>query len=232
MDSALTIVVVEDHDALRNITVDTLRAQGHRVTGVDCAEALDDEAGNHPIDLLIIDVNLPDENGLSLAQRMRAAQPEIGIIMLTARSAEADRVAGYRHGADIYLIKPVSAEELGAAISALSRRIIAPPPQSQDRTFALSTGRLELSGPDGACSVTASDAAVLAGLSRAAGRRLETWQLLELTGKGDSDGGKAALEVMIVRLRKKLRSVGAPDGAVKAIRQIGYQLCIDIRISR
>lgn len=91
--------------------------------GQNAQEDLDDLAA-HTFDLLILDLNLPGENGLSIAQRYKRANPGCYIIMLTARSRLEDKVAGYESGADIYLTKPVSSAELIAAIKSLARRLM------------------------------------------------------------------------------------------------------------
>lgn len=80
MATALNIIVVEDHDTLREVTVALLAEQGHKVIGLACAEALDDEAGGRVADIYLLDLNLPGENGISLARRIRHAQPNVGKI--------------------------------------------------------------------------------------------------------------------------------------------------------
>ncbi|MGZ5027330.1 MAG: response regulator transcription factor [Methylobacter sp.] len=229
MDTALNIVVVEDHDALREVTVEALCGMGHNALGVDCAEAVDDEIGAFPIDLLVIDLNLPGEDGISLASRLRAAQPEIGIIMVTARNQINEKLSGYESGADLYLTKPTSVEELGAAVQALARRIKR---HEQERAaFVLNFAALFLQGPLGGVSLSAHEAAMLSALARAPCRRLESWQLIELSGKAEEDFNKHALEVQIVRLRKKLMQAGATNQPIKAVRGQGYQLCIKVTLS-
>lgn len=226
MDTILNIVVVEDHDALREVTVAALCHMGHHAIGVDCAEALDDEIGAFPIDLLVIDLNLPGEDGISLARRLRAAQPEIGIIMVTARNQVAEKLSGYESGADLYLTKPTSAEELGAAVQALARRMKCH--QQVRPAFLLNLAALFLQGPQDVVSLSAHEAAMLSVLARAPSHRLESWQLIELTGKAEEEFNKHALEVQIVRLRKKLIQAGAINQPIKAVRGLGYQLCIKI----
>ena len=120
LPSSLSIIVVEDHDSLRMVTVEMLRQNGHNVIGLECAEDLDDEAGGQYADIFIIDLNLPNEDGLSLTRRIKKVNPNVGVIMMTARHQLSDRVIGYESGADIYLIKPVNPAELLAAITALS----------------------------------------------------------------------------------------------------------------
>jgi len=229
MHSALNIMVVEDHEALRDVTVEALSQRGHNVRGVDSAEALPDEPGLFPIDLLVIDLNLPGEDGLSLASRIRAAQPDIGIIMITARTQVRDRAAGYDSGADIYLTKPTSTEELIAAVRALSRRIH--PEDSESPRFSLQLMSMSLQGPQGKAGLSSHEAALLAAFVRAKDQQLETWQLIALTNKEVTEASKKALEVQVVRLRKKLQQAGAQEPTIKAIRGLGYKLCLKVSLS-
>ena len=227
MDSRLNIIVVEDHDVLREVTVEALRAMGHDARGADCAEALDDELAGFRADLLVLDLGLPGEDGISLAQRIRAAQPDMGIIMVTARHQRRDVLAGYSSGADIYLTKPTSPEELGAAIQALSRRMRPATPEGQ---LTLNEGALTLKGTGAEVDLSDHECSLLTALCRASGNRLETWQMLELSGRPADEHGKRALEVQIVRLRKKLEQSGARGPSIKSIRGSGYQLCVQIAL--
>lgn len=230
MDTLLNIVVVEDHDALREVTVESLRSQGHHVVGLDCAEALADTAHTMQIDLMVVDLNLPGEDGISLTRRIRHCQPDIGIIMVTARGQIAEKQEGYESGADIYLTKPTSAEELGAAIRALSRRI-KPAPQ-HTAALKLDFNKLKLSGESTEVSLSSQEAMVLASFIRAPNHQLENWQLIESLGKSESGYSKSSLEVLIVRLRKKLRqALGNNEQPIKSVRQLGYQLCVNIRVN-
>jgi DNA-binding response OmpR family regulator len=117
------IIVVEDHDDLREATVDALARMGHGVRGLARAELLDGEFPTFRPHLLVLDLNLPGEDGISLARRFRRSHPGIGIVMVTARNQTEQKIDGYDSGADIYLTKPVSIDEVAAAIHALSRRI-------------------------------------------------------------------------------------------------------------
>ena len=230
MDTPLNIVVVEDHADLREATVAALCSMGHDVRGIDCAEALDDELGNFRADLLVLDLNLPGEDGLSLARRIRASEPGIGIIMVTGRTQVNDRMRGYGSGADIYLPKPASVEELGAAIQALARRI-RPPASAQD-ALSLNPVTLQLQGPKQLVNVSDHESTLLSALNKAKDHRLENWQLMELSGNAVEEQSKAALEVQIGRLRKKLEQAGAPAPTIKAIRGSGYQLCVAVQITK
>ena len=227
MDTLLSIVVVEDHDALREVTVEALRSRGHTAIGLDCAEAMEDVLGGIAIDVMVIDVSLPDEDGFSLAARMRAVQPEVGIIMVTARAQVNDKLTGYKSGADLYLTKPTSPEELSAAVQALARRLKHPAPT----LYSLNSVAFFLQGPDAKVHLSADAVAMLRAFARAPGGRLETWQLLELTGGADASVTKGALEVQIVRLRKKLVQAGYREDPIKAVRGWGYQLCVPVSIT-
>ncbi len=230
MDTPLNIVVVEDHADLREATVAALCSMGHDARGIDCAEALDDELGAFRADLLVLDLNLPGEDGLSLARRIRAAEPGIGIIMVTGRTQVNDRMRGYGSGADIYLPKPASVEELGAAIQALARRIR--PAASAGDAISLNPTKLQLQGPKQQVNVSDHESTLLLALSKAKDHRLENWQLMELSGSAVEDQSKAVLEVQIARLRKKLEQAGAPAPTIKAIRGTGYQLCVAVQITK
>lgn len=225
----LNIMVVEDHDALREVTVDVLRAQGHHVTGVDSADALDEQWGILPMDLLVLDLNLPGEDGLSIAQRIRKVQPDIGIIMVTARTHISEKVAGYEGGADVYLTKPTSLDELNAAIAAMARRLKKSVPT--EICLRLDLHRLTVAGPHATVSLSKTEATLMANLSRANGQRLESWQLIEGLKKDVAQYNKASLEVCIVRLRKKLSATGVDSPAIKSIRDFGYQLCVTVEIA-
>ncbi|MEI7430603.1 MAG: response regulator transcription factor [Betaproteobacteria bacterium] len=229
MDTALNILVVEDHDDLREATVAALSAMGYTVLGVASAEDLDDEAGGFSADILLLDLNLPGEDGLSVARRMRVALPDLGIIMVTARSQPKDLVQGYGSGADIYVAKPASPEALNAAIQSLARRIR--PAERVAAPLLVNPQTLQLSGPLGVVDLSDHEYKLLVGFNRAKDRRLETWQLLELLHKDVDDNEKRALTVQFVRLRKKLADAGASEPSLKSIRSSGYQLCVAIDIA-
>lgn len=219
----LNIVVVEDNDDLREATVEALMLEGHKVTGLDCAEALPEQASWQAIDLMVVDLNLPGEDGLALTRRVRAMQPGIGIIMVTARDLPSDKQRGYATGADIYIPKPAALEELSSAIQALARRLN---PQSQEITSAtLDTARHMLQcNALQAVQSSPQEAALLTAFCRVADCRIETWQLIEVLEKDRAEDPKAALEILIVRLRKKLQQAGCCQVTIKAIRNWGYQM--------
>jgi DNA-binding response OmpR family regulator len=231
-DTPLTILVVEDNDNLRESIVDALGTRGHRVWDVDCAEAVAEVPELARLDMAILDLNLPGEDGLSLANRLRSVVPRLGIIMLTARTQGEDRAAGYAQGADIYLTKPASLDELEHAIGALSRRLqpnnpLVHHPQSArlDRL-----ARLVVHADGSTHRLTEHEAALLNGFAVAAGHALENWQIAELVGMDLDQFNKSALELHIVRLRKKLPSPPGGHSPIQALRGRGYQLCVPVQL--
>ncbi len=229
MATSLNIVVVEDHDALREVTVEFLRRHGHHVTGFYCAEEFDDEAAATYVDLFVLDLNLPGEDGVSLSRRVRKAHPNIGIIMVTARSQAHDRITGFDSGADIYLPKPVAPLELLSAINALERRL---KPQSDSSSNSLSLNRraLLLTGSAGKAEISHSESILLIQLARAPNHCVEYWQFLELLGQPTNKTTQSNLEVRIARLRKRITQIGGGENGIKSIRLHGYQLCVPLRV--
>lgn len=226
---ALHIMLVEDNDSLREAIADLLRAEGHQITAVVMAEEVDDTPTRDVPDLYLIDVNLPGENGFSLAERVRASQPLVGIVLMTARAQLNDRLQGYSAGADIYLIKPVEPAELIACINNLGHRL-KPLHTSEKDTISLESASLKLSGPGGAVDLTQSEAVLLISLSRAAGQKLERWQVMRLIDPEDKGLVPANLEMRISSLRKKLSACGAGEGAIRTLRGFGYALSATIQV--
>lgn len=228
MAAHLSIILVEDHDDLRELTADALRAEGHRVTALSCAEELEDKARGVAADMFLIDLNLPGEDGFSLAQRIRQAQPSVGICILSARSQVEDRIDSYNRGADWYLPKPVAFAELLAIIHNFAKRQATTASLAADGGLRLQ--QRELTGPADQVRLTGSEEALLTALARAPLGKLETWQLSELFGMDTADVSKTSLEVRITRLRKKLIQAGAENHCLEAIRGVGYQLQVPVQV--
>lgn len=226
---ALKILVVEDNDELRAATLAFLQNQGHYVRGVSMAEDIDDMAGGFLPDVYVIDLNLPDEDGLSLTQRLRASHPDVGIIITTARTQIGDKVVGYESGADHYLPKPVHPQELLACAKALGKRLQTQSQQQQGALTLNLTG-LFVTGAAGRADLTSSDVLILTALARAPGQSLERWQIAEIIGSNNttSPPSTATMEMRITRLRKKLVNAGAPVPGIKAVHKVGYTLCCPV----
>ena len=227
MSARLTVVVVEDHDLLRETTVMFLREHGYQAIGWDCAESVDVEASSALASLYLIDLNLPGENGLELSKRLRKAQPDAGIVMVTARSDVSDRIQGYDSGADIYMAKPVEAQELLAVVRSLAVRIL--PARSKDG-WLLERSSLTLTGPSGAVKLTHPEVALLCGLVQTKERMLARDDVARHFNLTSEDKYQASLNVRLSQLRKKLRSVKVPEPSLKSLNNrgliIGFELAL------
>lgn len=226
MDTGLKIALVEDNDDLRDLLFRDISRAGYAVQAAGCADDLDDLAANTTLDVLVLDINLPGENGLDIARRYKQANPDIYIVMLTARVDTEDKVIGYQSGADIYLTKPVSSAELMAAIGSVSRRLLK---CYLSDDLVLDMRQMKLVG-QGAVELNRQEIVVLKALSESANGNLPYYRLLELCGEEVNATSKATLEVRIVRLRKKLAEVGVEGKTIGAIRGEGYQLLRRIKI--
>lgn len=219
----LDIVVVEDNDALREQLMAFLARPGWRLRGADCGEALDTLVREQPAQLLILDLNLPYEDGTSIARRMRAAFPAMGIVMLTARARPSDRTAGYASGADVYLTKPTNVEELESVVQNLARRLL--PQQGAESTLILdmTANCLRLQG-GGIVQLSAKEAQLLRLLAMAPDRQLDTDYLVhQLYDDDDNAARRGNMTVLISRLRLKLNATAHKD-LVRAVRGVGYRL--------
>lgn len=228
MTFALKILIVEDNDDLREGWMSFFQKQGHFVRGVGLAAEILDESGDFTPDVYVIDLNLPDTDGLTLVKKLRQVHPRVGIIITTARGMIGDKVIGYESGADIYLTKPLDPKELLAGIAAIAKKQWSLDVQSE--VLHLRTDRHVLEGPNGLADLSPNETKLLAGLARAAGQPLAHWQLGELLGFTDKLPTAAALEMRIARLRKKLISAGVASPGIRAVYNRGYLLCCKILI--
>jgi DNA-binding response OmpR family regulator len=227
----IRVALVEDDPLLRKEIHFHLKQQGFLVFAVQNGKSLDELLMTEPLDALVLDLSLPGEDGISIANRIRRSIPGMGIVMLTARTALPDRIRGYEAGADVYLSKPVAPEELTLTLLSLARRV-----KKVDETPAwtldLRDRSIYSAEPWQKAFLTNSERALLLALAQAPSHMLETDMICELLSQrtGTSDMGKRALESLVSRLRKKLESLSGPDAepALKAVWGIGYQLCVPV----
>lgn len=230
-DHPLDVVVVEDHDLVRDELVAFLSRPGIQVRGVDCGEALNAVLRQRPTDILVLDLNLPSEDGLSICQRMRETFPEMGIVMLTARVMPSDKTSGYQHGADVYLTKPANVGELEAVVANLARRIR----RRVANGLQLDMPRLQLTQVNGkAVNLTLLEARLLYELATSPERKLGTdTLLLRLDPRQNTPQLRNNLPVTISRLRQKIQTAAAAPmeaDIIKAVRGYGYQLTLSITV--
>ena len=224
----LRIIVVEDYTSLREQLVIYLQADGHLVQGADSGMELDELLQNDSApDILILDLNLPMEDGNSIAARMRQAFPLIGIIMHTVRVSTSEKVNGYSSGADLYVSKPASSAEISAAVFSLGRRLHR---AIETTTWTLDIKRQLLISPDDQnISLLLTEVLTLNQLALAPKGLMTSEQLFELSQSIHSEWDKTNLEVHFSRLRKKIAPLLSNIQSVKYVRGQGYQLCLPLK---
>lgn len=228
MSKTISIVVVEDNLALQELMVDYLPKGGYEVHGVSDADELAEWTVGQRVDILVLDVNLPGENGFSIASRLRVVNPNLYIVMLTARTTEKDKTQGYESGADIYLTKPASPVEVSAAISSIHRRIKA---QLSDRpALTLDVQKMQLIGLKTTVHLGAMELVLLKSLAEAPSQKLDYWRLLELIDKQPTDKDKAALGVQVHRLKQKMADASGEEMTIKSVFNEGYQLATALHV--
>ena len=223
------ILVVEDDPRLRERLARYLTGEGFRVTAAsDAAEARTQLRAIAP-DLMVLDVMMPGESGLELTQSLRAERRgDLPILLLTARGAPEDRIAGFEAGADDYLGKPFEPRELVLRIRALLRRAPAPaapdvvsgPVRIGEAEFDVERGEVRDAG--GPIRLTGGESALLTALARKANEVLSREEIAEALGMDDS--GERAIDVQVVRLRRKIEADPREPRFLHTVRGRGYIL--------
>ena len=227
-EDAAHILVVDDDARLRALLQRFLTEQGFRVSTAENAAAARAALADMAFDLLVLDVMMPGETGLELTAALRAEGQEVPILMLTARGAPDDRIAGLEQGVDDYLAKPFDPRELALRIRTILRRA-APAPAAPHSLAPMQIGnrwfdieRAELRGPDGIIRLTGGEAALLQALARRAGDILSREDIGEALGTPDA--GERAIDVQVTRLRRKVEPDPREPRFIQTIRHRGYVL--------
>ncbi len=235
------ILVVDDDRDIRELIVDYLEKSGYRASGAANGKAMWSVLKNHQIDLIVLDIMMPGEDGLTLCRQLRAnPQQDIPVLMLTARTDDSDRILGLEMGADDYLIKPFVARELLARIKAILRRTRALPPNLQ----ITEAGRLIAFGDwllDTAARHLLDDSGAIVALSGAEYRLLRVFldhpqrvlnrdQLLNLTQGRDAELFERSIDLLVSRLRQRLREDAREPAYIKTVRSEGYVLSVPVSI--
>ncbi len=227
MSEEAHVLVVDDDARLRALLSRYLTENGFRVTTADHAEDARAKLAFLQPDLLVLDVMMPGETGLSLTQSLRAAGGGPPVLLLTARGAPDDRVAGFEAGADDYLGKPFDPRELLLRLRAMLRRMApTPSPVAAERLrfgpLSFDVARAELGGPDGVVHLTGGEAALLSALARVPGQVLSRDEIAQALGSDES--GERAVDVQVTRLRRKLEADPREPRFLHTVRGRGYVL--------
>jgi DNA-binding response OmpR family regulator len=225
------VVALDDDPVVRTMVADYLGRNELRVTPVASGKELAQVMARETVDLLLLDLRLPGEDGMQIAQQLRA-QSAIPILMLTGRTDEADRVMGLELGADDYLVKPFSPRELLARIRALLRRArlqakvvddLAKVRAFRFGSWELNVGLRKLRAADGrTVDLTNGEFSLLAAFLAAPQRVLAREQLLELSRLHNAEVYDRSIDVQILRLRRKIETDPARPRYIRTERGVGY----------
>jgi two-component system OmpR family response regulator len=241
MDVNPIVLIVDDDQEIRDLVAAFLARHGLAVRTAEDAQAMDAVLATEPVDLLVLDVMMPGEDGLAACRRLRAERPQLPIILLTALADPTDRIVGLELGADDYLAKPFEPRELLARIRAVLRRARqdgqAGPGEegtSQEPTLRFSgwliyPARRELRDPTGVLvPLTGGEFDLLLVLAGAAGRVLTRDQLLDRTKGRQAHPFDRSIDVLLSRLRKKLGDDPKEPQLIKTVRGGGYVLSVPV----
>lgn len=215
----MRILVVDDDPELAELLSAALSGDGHRVTTAGNLAAAR-VAFNAGLDILVLDLGLPDGSGLQLCRELRADGQGVPILLLTAQSAVAQRVEGLNAGADDYLPKPFAIAELRARVRALGRRRENPPLTVYDLgdvRLDVSRRRAMRSGAE--VELTTREWEILETLALRRGRVVSREAILDAVWEASTDAAAASLEVLIARIRRKLGKT-----TIRTIRGTGYAI--------
>jgi len=224
------IFVVDDEAAARDMIGDYLKMQGFQVTLCDGGKSLRAAVAKARPDLVILDLNMPEEDGLSLIRHLKQSG-NVPIIMLTATASPIDRVVGLELGADDYLAKPAELRELLARVRSVLRRSAAGPPGlpgTPNKTVKLGTKWLDLDArtlrdeEGNEHPLTASEFSLLKAFAENPKRVLTRERLLDLAQARDSEAFDRAIDVRITRIRRKIEPDPAHPRVIKTVRGAGY----------
>jgi two-component system OmpR family response regulator len=228
-------LLVDDDDEIRHFVADFLVRFGLIVVAAPDGRTMRRILPTEPVDVVVLDVMLPDESGLQLCQWARGVKPEIPIIMLTAQGDPGSREVGVELGADDYLAKPFEPRELVARIHALLRRTRGAARTTHDDEIVRFEGwqfdrmRHQLVSPTSVViALSAAEFRLLSAFVERPGRLLTRDQLLDLTRASGTEVSDRSIDLAVSRLRQKFNASGRAPHLIKTVRGEGYML--DVRI--
>ncbi|MDD4886376.1 MAG: response regulator [Thiomonas sp.] len=236
MDIPDHILIVDDDGEIRNLLSAYLQKNGLRVTAVGDGKAMERALVAARIDLIVLDLMLPGDDGLTLCRQLRA-KSDIPVLMLTARSDETDRVVGLEMGADDYLTKPFSARELLARIKVILRRARSLPSNLQPEDWheahfagwTLNTTHRHLISPAGVVvALSGAEYRLLRIFLSHPNRVLNRDQLVDLTQGREADPLDRSIDVQVSRLRQRLGDDPRDPLLIKTVRGMGYVLSVPV----
>jgi DNA-binding response OmpR family regulator len=235
MDATPKIIVLDDEAELRNMLQRFLGSQGFEVRAVADSQRLDRYLQREPYDLLVLDLMMEPEDGLSVCRRLRAEGHTLPILMLTAKGDPVDRVIGLETGADDYLAKPFLPGELVARVRALLRRqkMAAGDPTLTTQSvrfgeFRLDLGRQRLYRNDEPFEIHSAQMQLLAALGASPNRAVSRDNLIARTRGREHDALDRSIDVQVLRLRQIVEADPSKPRFIKTVWGVGYMLLADI----
>ncbi|MFO1035816.1 MAG: response regulator transcription factor [Geminicoccaceae bacterium] len=217
------LIVVEDDLDVREMVSAVLEQAGHKVREVGSAAELRLELERAPADLVVLDVTLPKEDGLSVARELGARAAGPGVLVLSGLGESADRVAGLEAGADDYMVKPFEPEELTARVEMILRRRKPTGRGPQLGPWRIDEQAHAITHPDGrTLHLTPGELALVAVFARHPGRVLTRDELLDIAPGRDGDPFDRSIDHRIARLRRKLGDDGRHQDLIRSVRGRGY----------
>jgi DNA-binding response OmpR family regulator len=224
-----TILIVDDEPDVREVLEEYFVTHGYAALGAEDAAAARALAERHPVDLALVDINMPGEDGLSLARHFRERYAKLAIVMLTSAGTVVDRIVGLEMGADDYVPKPFDPRELEARVKSVLRRT------SSARSAELGAERVRigrcvldlaahrLSDESGAeVAMSPLEFELLKALSEHPNRALSRERILNLSQQRDWDPFDRSVDLRVMRLRKKVEPDPAHPRFIRTIRNEGY----------
>ncbi|WP_206860641.1 response regulator [Lysobacter changpingensis] len=241
MEHADHILVVDDDREIRQMVADYLRKNGLRASEAADGREMRAVLETHAIDLIVMDLMMPGEDGLTLTRNLRAGRHRaIPVVMLTAREDQTDRIIGLEMGADDYVTKPFAARELLARIKAVIRRTRMLPPNLQvteaARLLAFGRWRLDttarhLLDPDGTVvALSGAEFRLLRVFLDHPNRVLSRDQLLNLTQGRDAELFDRSIDLLVSRLRQRLQDDARDQSYIKTVRSEGYVFSMAVTV--
>ncbi len=229
MSAKATILIVDDEPDVRDVLLEYFVSHGYAVMGAESASVAKTIAAEHSIDLALVDIHMPGEDGLSLARHLRERYAKIAIVMLTSAAMVVDRIVGLEMGADDYVPKPFDPRELLARVKSVLRRTSSAG-RAELGAAKLRIGRCVLDlaahrltnekGEEVAMSPLEFD--LLKALAEHPNRALSRERILNLNQKRDWDPFDRSVDLRIMRLRKKIEPDPDHPRFIRTIRNEGY----------
>lgn len=227
------ILVVDDDIELRGLLQRYLGENGYEVRAVPDTQSMDRQLEREPFDAMVLDLMMPNEDGLSACRRLRAADQTIPIIVLTAKGDPIDRIIGIEMGADDYLAKPFEPRELLARLGAILRR--AGTASSARGTgkpilfgpYVLDTEAMKLMRDEEVISLSTREFSILSTLAASHGRPVSRARIIDVAFGRDAEVTDRAVDVQITRLRKSIGEDSTNPVWIKTVWGVGYMLAKD-----